>query len=346
MFHADPGAGHMGVKRTVERIRSRAYWPRVTDTVKRFCERCEQCQKKKTPAKSPKAPMKTYVSGTPNERVQIDILGPLVESYKSNKYIIVLTDCFTKWASAYAVPRATATEVADAILDWTSQFGVMKILHSDQGRQMESAIVKEVCQRFGIHKTRTTSYYPASDGQVERMNRTLIDMLSKYVGQNQRSWDEHIPLALLAYRSSVHESTALSPAMMTYGRELDLPADLIYGSPDVASSQACEPPAYVAKLCDRMEKIHNLARDKLIESNERHKRAYDLKQFQNNYKVGDQVLLFMPAVRKGKNKKLSSRWTGPYRIVEVLSDVVFRIRLNNQAKDKVVHHNRLKPFHN
>ena len=290
--------------------------------------------------------MKTYVSGTPNERVQIDILGPLVESYQSNKYIIVLTDCFTKWASAYAVPRATATEVADAILDWTSQFGVMKILHSDQGRQMESAIVKEVCQRFGIHKTRTTSYYPASDGQVERMNRTLIDMLSKYVGENHRSWDEHLPLVLLAYRSSLHESTSLSPAMMTYGRELDLPADLIYGSPDIASSQTGESPAYVTTLCDRMEKIHNLARDKLIESNERHKRTYDLKQFQNNYKVGDQVLLFMPAIKKGRSKKLSSRWTGPYRIVEVLSDVVFRIRLNNQVKDKVVHHNRLKPFYN
>ena len=117
MFHADPGAGHIGVKRTVERIRSRAYWPRITETVKKFCERCEQCQKKKNLTKSPKAPMKMYVSGTPKERVQIDILEPLVESYRSNKYIIVLTDCFTKWASAYAVPRATATEVADAILD-------------------------------------------------------------------------------------------------------------------------------------------------------------------------------------------------------------------------------------
>ena len=70
----------MGVKRTVERIRSRGYWPRITETVKRFCERCEQCQKKKNPAKSPEAPMKTYVCGTPNECVQIDILGPLVES--------------------------------------------------------------------------------------------------------------------------------------------------------------------------------------------------------------------------------------------------------------------------
>ena len=74
------------------------------------------------------------------------------------------------------------------------------------------------------------------------MNRTLTDILSKYVGQNQRSWDDHIPLALLAYRSSVHDSTRLSPAMMTYGRELDLPADLMYGRPDKETSQGSKPP--------------------------------------------------------------------------------------------------------
>ena len=140
--------------------------------------------------------MKTYVSGFPTERVQIDILGRLVESHKSNKYIIVLTDCFTKWANLYSVPRATPKEVADAIIEWISHHGGMKILHSDQGDEFESAIVREVCQIFGIHKTRTTSYYPASDGQVERMNRTLIDMLSKYVGQNQRSWDPSPPRAI------------------------------------------------------------------------------------------------------------------------------------------------------
>ena len=345
MYHSDPGSGHMGIKRTVERLRSRAYWPRLKDSVKKFCQKCPECQKKKSPAKSPKAPMKTYVSGLPNERVQIDILGPLVESHKSNKYIIVLTDCFTKWASAYPVPRATAKEVADAIIDWISHHGVMKILHSDQGGQFQSAIVREVCQLFCIHKTRTTSYYPASDGQVERMNRTLIDMLSKYVGQNQRSWDDHLPLVLLAYRSSVHESTSLSPAVMTLGRELDLPADLVFGRPEGESSQADTPPSYVTKLIDRTEKVHQVARDKLMEAHDRHKRAYDIKQFQNNYKVTDLVLLFTPAVKRGRNKKLSSRWTGPYQIVEVLSDVVLRIRLNNKIKDRVVHHNRLKPYY-
>ena len=257
MSHSNPGGSHMGIQRTVERMRSRAYWPRLTDSVKKFCEQCIECQMKKNPKRSPKAPMKTYISGAPNERVQIDILGPLIESHRSNKYITVLTDCFTKWASAYAVPRATAPAVANAVIDWIGQFGVMKILHSDQGRQFESAIIQEICQRFNIHKTRTTNLNPASDGQVERFNRTLIDMLSKYVGQNQRSWDDHLPLVLLAYRSSVHDSTSLSPAMMTYARELDLPVDLIYGSPQSVSGQATEVPAYVANLSDRVEKVHH-----------------------------------------------------------------------------------------
>ena len=140
----------------------------------------------------------------------------------------------------------------------------MKILHGDQVRQFEAMTIREICQKFGIHKMRTTSYYPASDGQVERLNRTLIDMLSKYVGQNQRSWDDHLPLVLIAYRSSVHDNTSMSPAMMTYGRELDLPADLIYGSPESSSWQTGKPPEYVTNLIDRMEKIHQLARNKPV----------------------------------------------------------------------------------
>ncbi|MEW8548046.1 MAG: RNase H-like domain-containing protein, partial [Candidatus Thiodiazotropha sp.] len=344
MFHATPGAGHFGIKRTVERLRSRAYWPRITDSVKRHCQRCEQCQKKKNPAKTPKAPMKKFVSGVPNERVQIDIVGPLIESQKSNKYLIVLTDCFTKWASAHAVPRATANAVADAVLDWVSRFGVMQVLHSDQGKQFEATVIADLCQKLGILKTRATSYYAPSDGQVERLNRTLIEMLSKYVEQNHRTWDDHLPLVLLAYNSSVHESTSLSPAMMTYGRELDLPADLIFGSPERTSGQDREPSKYVQDLAESMEKVHELARKKLSKSNDIQKRRYDLKQYKHNYRVGDRVLLFTPAVKQGNCRKLDSHWTGPYIITEVLSDVVFRIKLNNLSRDKIVHHNRLKPY--
>ena len=172
----------------------------------------------------------SYRTGVPNERVQIDIVGPLVESYRMNKYLIVVTDCFTKWANAYPVRRATAIEEANALQDWVSQFGVMKLIHSNQRTHFEATVEQQLCHKLGIVKTRTTSYQPKGNGQVERANRTLMDILSKYVRQSQKDWDEHIPMALLTYRSCANEVNKISPVMMTYGRELDLPVDLIYGA--------------------------------------------------------------------------------------------------------------------
>ena len=93
-------------------------------------------------------------------------------------------------------------------------------------------------------------------------------MLSKFVGQNLRGWDDHLPLVLLAYWPSVHDSTSLSPAMMTYSRELDLPVDLIYGSPQSVSGQDVEVPAYVANLSDGMKNVHQLVRNKLAHAAE------------------------------------------------------------------------------
>ena len=89
--------------------------------------------------------------------------------------------------------------------------------------------MKEVCQLLGITKTRTTPYNPKSDGLVERMNRTLLDMISKMIepGQNQRDWDRVIPYALMAYRSAVQESTGETPNMMMLGREPSLPTHMV-----------------------------------------------------------------------------------------------------------------------
>lgn len=112
-------------------------------------------------------------------------------------------------------------------------------------------------------------------------------MLSKYAEENHRRWDDHLPLVLLSYNSSVHDSTPLSPAMMTYARNLDLPADLIFEGLEHASKQASPPPEYVRNLAEQMEKIHTLARDNLSKNNEAQRRRYDLKQYIHNYKVGD-----------------------------------------------------------
>ena len=94
-----------------------------------------------------------------------------------------------------------------------------------------------------------------------------------------------------------------------------------------------------------MEKIHETARKHMQKASDKQKREYDLKQYKNNYKKGDLVWLFTPTIGKGRVKKLTSMWSGPFTVVEPLSDVVIRIRRNARAKDLVVHHNRLKPYH-
>ncbi|CAB4025470.1 Retrovirus-related Pol poly from transposon [Paramuricea clavata] len=101
----------------------------------------------------------------------------------------------------------------------------MQRLHTDQGRNFESAVFKKITDILGIKKTRTTPYHPQCDGVVERMNRTLKDILSKLVNERQ---------ALLAYRSTVQTSTGFSPHFLMFGRETKIPVDLMTPDPPQA----------------------------------------------------------------------------------------------------------------
>ncbi|PIK51181.1 Retrovirus-related Pol polyprotein from transposon [Apostichopus japonicus] len=131
-----------------------------------------------------------------------------------------------QWVEAFPLKDQSAETVADTLVtDFVSRFGVPKQIHTDQGRNFESNLFKELCQLLGVDKTRTTPYHPQSDGMVERFNRTLEEMLAKVVDSDQKNWDKCIPLVMMAYRSSIHESTGHSPAEMMLGREIPLPVD-------------------------------------------------------------------------------------------------------------------------
>ncbi|KAI4905925.1 hypothetical protein NFI96_009525 [Prochilodus magdalenae] len=150
------------------------------------------------------------------ERVAVDFLGPFSETESGNWYVMVAMDYFTKWPEAYAAPDQSAQTTASRLLgDFFFRFGMPEELHSDQGRNFESQVMAEVCEKLGIVKTRTTPLHPQSDGLVERFNDTLTTQLAMLTGQHQRDWDLHLPLVLLACRSAVQESTGFTPAMLT-----------------------------------------------------------------------------------------------------------------------------------
>ena len=146
------------------------------------------------------------------ERIVIDVMGPLPISDRGKKYILVVSDYFTKWTESFAVPTQEAETVPVIVVcEFISRFGVPRKLHADQGHNFEYRLFQEMYRILEIDKTRTTPLRLQSDGMVERFNRTLEAMLSKFVRKNQKDWDQYLPLLMMAYRSSVHKSMSFTP---------------------------------------------------------------------------------------------------------------------------------------
>ena len=340
LLHNPPTSGHFGVSKTVKRIQQRFYWPQCSQDIKKWCANCDLCASRKGPAKKPRAKMQQYNVGAPMERIALDILGPLPQSATGNKYIVIIADYFTKWPEAFAVPDQEATTVANLLVrEFVCRYGVPLEVHSDQGRNFESAVFAEMCTLLGMEKTRTTPYHPQSDGMVERLNRTLEAQLSIFVDDHQTDWDTYLPMLMMAYRTAVQETTRCSPAKLMFGRELKLPIDLLYGRPAEERRGSVTP--YAENLLKTLEDTHDFARRRLELASDRMKSYYDSKCSQRQIRIGDAVWLHNPQRKKGISPKLSRPWQGPYIVTKCINDLIFRIQLGPKTKPKVVHHNRL-----
>ena len=347
-LHGGKSSGHLGMKKTRAKVRMRFYWVGMDADIRAVVRKCSVCAQRKTPTNRKKAPLQQEAVGAPMERVAMDIVGPMPETERGNKYILVVGDYFSKWMEAYPIPDQTAETVAEKFVsEFVCRFGVPKVLHSDQGRNFESKVFKEMCDILGIDKTRTTPYHPQSDGLIEKFNHTLITTVSMLIEPHnrQRDWDLKVPLALFAYRSSPQESTGETPSMLMLGRELSLPIDLTMEAP--RQEETVDSPSetdYAYQLRKRMQRAHQRARENLAESARRQKRTYDQKAEGSRFGVGDFVWLHNTARTKGLSPKLQRRWHGPYLIVGKLSDVTYRIQQAQNGKKRVVHVDRMKPY--
>ena len=340
--HSHTTASHRGVRKTISALQSRYYWPGLTSAVHRLVASCHICGSKKTWGKKRRSPLKQYVVGAPMERIAIDILGPLPETPRKNKFILVVSDYFTKWTESYPIPNQEAATVAEKLVsEFICRFGVPRELHSDQGTNFESKVFGEICKLLDIQKTRTTPLHPQSDGQVERFNRTLVEMLRGKIKEDQKDWDLQLPACMMAYRGAVHESTGVTPNLLMLGRELEVPLDAITEAPPDAPPLKTD---YAQAVQKRLASAHDLARRHLNKAAIRQKRNYDKRLAGRPFTVGDSVWLHNVRRKKGRNAKLDCPWEGPYLVISVLSDVVYRIQKSRKAKPKVVHSDRLKPY--
>jgi len=242
-LHGSKLSAHFGRDRTLHLIKNKFYWPNMSESVKRWCQNCELCAKRKPGPGKGKSPLKQSISSAPLERIAIDIMGPLPLTRNGNEYIMVLQDYFTKWSEAYALPNHRAITVADKLVtEFICKFGCPHQIHTDQGREFESNLFHAICDKLGIDKTRTCPYRPQSDGMVERNNRTIQDMLSLFVNERRDDWDDYLPFVTMSYRSTQHDSTKCSPNLLMFGHEIRCPIDIMFGLPKSQANLSCPIP--------------------------------------------------------------------------------------------------------
>ena len=226
-LHDSLSGGHLIVGKVLEKVRARFYWVGQYHDVEEWCGSCNLCGSTKAPPKQRHAPLQ-IPQQQPMDHVAMVILGPLSITPRQNKYVLVVGDYFTKWTEAFPTPdMETATIARVLVNEFISRFGAPSHLHTDQGRSFELSLIKEICRLMWSVKTRTTPYHPQSDGMIEWFNRTLLSMLTMDAVDDETNWDLRIPCLMLAYRTGIHEATKHTPFSLMFGREVQLPTDVI-----------------------------------------------------------------------------------------------------------------------
>ena len=247
---------HPGVKATTRLITSRYFWPFMKKDIKTKVNECMTCQSAKIHRHTKSNIEHPIFPDTDRfQTVHIDIVGPLPPCKPTNskfssdfQYIVTLIDRATRWFECIPVADISAETVAQALLSgWISRFGVPLFLITDQGRQFESAIFKELSKIVGFHRLRTSPYHPQTNGMLERFHRTLKSALRTH-GKN---WLVALPIVQLSLRC-IPNDTGFCPFTAVTGATILLPHVTFDAKQNYSSKQTCQ---YIQELAQRISEI-------------------------------------------------------------------------------------------
>ena len=330
-MHANKESGHLGMSKTQGRMKMRFYFPGLYHYVERQVLGCHKCLQKR--GLKPRADLmpRNNQKGYPGARWSLDLVGPLTETDKGNVYILTAEDVFTRYPVAVPIPDKTAETVAKAFEQAViAEHGSFSQLLTDNAQELTGHIIQDVAKILGISKVETVPYNPNSS-KVERFHRTLGDMLRSIVDDNQKDWDDCLPACLLAYRTSVHATTRLTPFFLMRGRECVLPIDLIFPRPPQEYEVAT---VYGQEMAERLDKAFAFVRDQQDKVIKRQV-SMATEQFKDKpLTEGELVWYYSPQQQVGRSKKLRRGWRGPFKVVQVISEVTYIIQPTGNWTDK------------
>jgi len=340
--HHSALGGHMGQKKTLDRIQAEFFWPGMGQEISRLVRSCDICQKTSDRGRVKPAPLKPMpLISEPFERVAVDIVGPIHPRASDGcKYILTLVDFSTRWPEAVPLRNIDAVTVAEAMVEIFCRIGIPRQVLSDRGTQFTSAMMEEVLRLLSIKGLKTTPYHPMCNGLCERFNGTLKKMLKRMAAEQPKEWPRYLAPLLFAYREVPQSSLKFSPFELVYGRTVRGPLQILRELWDDSGVdiEVKTTYTYVIDLANRLQSTCDLAKQELLKAQETQKAYYDRKAKVRLFKAGDKCLILLPT----SHNKLLAQWKGPYDVVDKVSNHNYLIQVGNQQKR--FHINMLKEY--
>lgn len=283
--HDEPTAGHQGVLKTYKRLQHRYYWPKMRKDVAKYVARCQVCQRTKYDQQRPAGVMGDRRGvNSPWKMIAADLMGPLPRSLKGYKYLLVVTDTFTKYSILQPLRSATANLVSQHIEnDVFMVYGVPDYIICDNGSEFIGKPMTTLAKQYKTKILLNARRHPQAN-PAERVNRDIVSMLRAYVTDNHRDWDKHIQKIGFALRTAHHETTQHSPAFLNFGRELATAGagfGVLQDGAAIPSPEDCE--EHVDRL-QVMKNIYQEVAERLKKAHNQNAQRYNLRRRNVSYK--------------------------------------------------------------
>ncbi|XP_018454115.1 uncharacterized protein LOC108825305 [Raphanus sativus] len=327
--HEGAAGNHSGGRALALKVRSQGfYWPTLNADCESYAKRCDKCQRHAPTIHCPTEQLRTLTAPYPFMRWAMDIIGPMPNS-RQKRFVLVLTDYFTKWIEAEAFANITDKEVQKFV--WRNiicRHGLPYEIVTDNGSQFISHQFRDFCDKWRIRLNTATPRYPQSNGQAESSNRTIIDGLKKRLDLKKGCWADELDGVLWSHRTTPRSATKCTPFSMAYGVEAMAPAEV-----NVTSLRRSRMPQNVAlnqsMLLDALDAIEEHRDQALLRiQNYQHQieSYYNKKVKSRPLEQGDLVLRkVFENTKEWKAGKLGTNWEGPYRITQVVKPGVYRL---------------------
>lgn len=335
-FHSSFLGGHSGVSATTKRLATSFTWLGLKRDVAAFIKQCHTCQTIKTPTHKPYGLLQPLPTPEhPWVDISMDFITGLPNS-KGKTTIWVVVDRLTKFAHFIALSGTyTAVSLASIFMKEIYRLhGLPKTIVSDRDPIFVSHFWRELFKQMGTKLLHSSAYHPQTDGQTEVVNRGLEMYLRAFVSETPKLWERYLYLAEFSYNTNHHTAIEMSPFQALYGRQVSTIHDYVPGTAKCGSIE--ESLLLHQKILDSLKTSLEAAKHRMIKQANKHR-------IEKEFAVGDYVYLRLHKYRQSSvhhrvNQKLARRFYGPYKILQRIGSVAYKLELPADTKIHPVFH--------